>query len=86
MKARATVVAILLGLMAASVCDAAKIVTLSQWEFRREGGVWESVRVPHDWAISGPFDKEIDKQVVAIVQNGEKVASEKTGRTGNPRD
>ena len=83
MKARATVVAILLGLMAASVCDAAKIVTLSQWEFRREGGVWESVRVPHDWAISGPFDKEIDKQVVAIVQNGEKVASEKTGRTGS---
>lgn len=43
---------------------------------------WEKVTVPHDWAIYGPFDKEIDKQSVAIVQNGEKVASEKTGRTG----
>ncbi|TDD95725.1 DUF4982 domain-containing protein [Flavobacterium cellulosilyticum] len=43
---------------------------------------WESVTVPHDWAIYGPFDKEIDKQVTAIVQNGEKSATEKTGRTG----
>ncbi|MBF2709703.1 DUF4982 domain-containing protein [Flavobacterium soyangense] len=43
---------------------------------------WESVTVPHDWAIYGPFDKEIDKQSTAIVQNGEKVATEKTGRTG----
>ncbi|MEO6733584.1 MAG: DUF4982 domain-containing protein [Ferruginibacter sp.] len=43
---------------------------------------WQAVTVPHDWAIYGPFDNEIDKQVVAIEQNGEKVASEKTGRTG----
>ncbi|TXE09533.1 glycoside hydrolase family 2 protein [Gelidibacter salicanalis] len=43
---------------------------------------WETVTVPHDWAIKGPFDKEIDKQTVAIVQNGEEVATEKTGRTG----
>ncbi|MBC8054098.1 MAG: glycoside hydrolase family 2 protein [Sphingobacteriaceae bacterium] len=43
---------------------------------------WQTVSVPHDWAIYGPFDKEVDKQVVAIEQNGEKVASEKTGRTG----
>ncbi|HKM45799.1 MAG TPA: DUF4982 domain-containing protein [Dysgonamonadaceae bacterium] len=43
---------------------------------------WESVTVPHDWAIYGPFDKEIDKQVVKIEQNNENVATEKTGRTG----
>jgi beta-galactosidase len=43
---------------------------------------WETVKVPHDWAIYGPFDKEVDKQLVQIVQNNEKVASEKTGRTG----
>jgi beta-galactosidase len=43
---------------------------------------WETVNVPHDWAIYGPFDKEVDKQVIAIVQNNEKVATEKTGRTG----
>lgn len=44
---------------------------------------WQKVSVPHDWAISGPFDKEIDKQTVAIEQNGEKEASEKTGRSGS---
>ncbi|WP_117879806.1 DUF4982 domain-containing protein [Aureibaculum luteum] len=43
---------------------------------------WQDVTVPHDWAIYGPFDKEVDKQTVAIEQNGEKVATEKTGRTG----
>ncbi len=43
---------------------------------------WENVTVPHDWAIKGPFDKNIDRQVVAIAQNNEKKASEKTGRTG----
>ena len=44
---------------------------------------WQMVQVPHDWAISGPFDKEIDKQTVAIEQNGEKTATEKTGRSGS---
>lgn len=43
---------------------------------------WESVAVPHDWAINGPFDKEIDKQVIKIEQNNENEATEKTGRTG----
>jgi len=43
---------------------------------------WQSVSVPHDWAIYGPFDKEVDKQTVAITQNNEKIATEKTGRTG----
>ena len=43
---------------------------------------WETVTVPHDWAIYGPFDKNVDIQKVAIVQNGETIATEKTGRTG----
>lgn len=43
---------------------------------------WETVNIPHDWAINGPFDKEIDIQRVAIIQNGEEVPTEKTGRTG----
>jgi beta-galactosidase len=43
---------------------------------------WQKVSVPHDWAIFGPFDKEIDKQVIAITQNNETEATEKTGRTG----
>jgi len=43
---------------------------------------WETVTVPHDWAIKGPFDKKIDEQDVRIFQNQEKKSSVKTGRTG----
>ena len=43
---------------------------------------WESVTVPHDWAIKGPFDRKHDLQTVAVTQNGEKVATTKTGRSG----
>lgn len=52
------------------------------YQARFNDKAWQTVSVPHDWAIYGPFDKEVDKQVVAITQNNEKVASEKTGRTG----
>ena len=60
---------------------------LKEWEFRRDHNVeaaegWKEVSVPHDWAIYGPFDKSNDLQTVAVVQNGEDVATEKTGRTG----
>ncbi len=43
---------------------------------------WLSVTIPHDWAIYGPFSREYDLQKVAVTQNGEDVATEKTGRTG----
>ncbi|AWW33317.1 beta-galactosidase [Echinicola strongylocentroti] len=43
---------------------------------------WQEVTVPHDWAIYGPFDERNDMQIVAVTQNGEKVATKKTGRTG----
>ena len=43
---------------------------------------WESVTIPHDWAIFGPFDRKHDLQEVAVTQNGETVASVKTGRSG----
>ena len=43
---------------------------------------WESVSVPHDWAITRPFSIENDLQNVQIVQNMETKASLKTGRTG----
>lgn len=66
---------------------------LSGWRFQRgpqtgaeapgfDDSRWQAVTIPHDWAIAGPFDKDIDKQVVAIVQDGEKQATEKTGRSG----
>ena len=47
---------------------------------------WQTVRVPHDWAIYGPFDRANDLQSVAIEQNGEKEESIKTGRTVLLRD
>ena len=43
---------------------------------------WQSVTVPHDWAIYGPFDRKHDLQEVAVTQNGETKATIKTGRTG----
>ena len=58
------------------------VTELSDWEFRRDGDSWRSVSVPHDWSIAGPFDRAFDVQVVAIVENGETNATEKTGRTG----
>ncbi len=52
------------------------------WAFSHDGQRWESVTIPHDWAISGPFDKKWDLQNVAIVQNGETEKTEKSGRSG----
>ena len=43
---------------------------------------WQSVKVPHDWAITGPFSRDHDLQKVAVTQNFETEASVKTGRTG----
>jgi beta-galactosidase len=40
------------------------------------------VCIPHDWAIAGPFEKKWDLQKVAIEQNGETEATEKSGRSG----
>ena len=52
------------------------------WLFSRDKVKWDSVTVPHDWAIAGPFDKKWDLQTVAIEQNGEKEKTEKSGRSG----
>lgn len=52
------------------------------WQFSRDGAKAVTVSVPHDWAISGPFDRSIDLQKVAVEQNGETTETWKTGRTG----
>lgn len=63
------------------------------WKFTREDSKdfsrrayddakWQSVVVPHDWAIYGPFSINNDKQKVAIAQDGQKEAMEHAGRTG----
>lgn len=43
---------------------------------------WQSVRIPHDWAIYGPFSINNDKQNIAIVQDGQQEAMDHAGRTG----
>ena len=63
------------------------------WKFTREDQAanaavecddskWQTVSVPHDWAIYGPFSIDNDKQNVAIAQDGQKEAMEHAGRTG----
>ena len=52
------------------------------WQFSRDKHNWQEVTIPHDWAISGPFDKKWDLQVVAIKENGEETATEHSGRSG----
>ena len=63
-----------LALALSSVCQAQsrKVINLPSWDFSRDGKSWSQVSVPHDWAISGSFDKKWDLQMVAIEQNGEK--------------
>jgi len=76
---------ILLLLSAATICDAQqrKVTTLADgWLFSRDKLTWQQVSVPHDWAINGPFDKKWDLQTVAIEQDGETEATEKSGRSG----
>ena len=63
---------------------------LSAWQFRQEPSeqmpqvdtTWHEVSIPHDWAISGDFDRANDLQEVIVVQNGEREPSWKTGRSG----
>lgn len=77
----------LCGAMLTGVRAERSVTTLNNgWEFTKgrpdNDTKWESVRVPHDWAIYGPFDRANDLQVVAVEQNGETEKTEKTGRTG----
>lgn len=88
-------VAIALGLFAMTNADNVRTESLLEkgWKFTREDNSrfaettindskWQSVTVPHDWAIYGPFSSQNDKQHVAIVQDGQKDALEHAGRTG----
>lgn len=44
--------------------------------------LWETVSVPHDWAIRKPFDLNQDMQWVQVKEDGDKEAKLRTGRTG----
>ncbi|MBR2941212.1 MAG: DUF4982 domain-containing protein [Kiritimatiellae bacterium] len=43
------------------------------WEFSRDGKAFEAVRVPHDWAIAGPFDPKGDGNTGKLPWRGEGV-------------
>lgn len=70
-----------------------KILLDNHWKFSREDDStaaevdfndrdWQTVNVPHDWAIYGPFSKDNDPQKMAIVQDGQTKAVYHLGRTG----
>lgn len=71
---------------------AALVTNLTTWQFAFEqqprvmpdptDSVWQTVTIPHDWAISTPFDRQNDLQTVIVKQNGERTATTKTGRSG----
>ncbi len=91
---RTTIIAFTILIFAFQANAQRTVITLEKnWKFSKgdfpeainagfDDSKWENVTVPHDWAIYGPFDKTVDMQVIAITQNNEKAASEKTGRTG----
>ncbi len=84
MKSRNLLLIAALAIASTAAAQIRKAIDLHEgWLFSRDNATWRGVTVPHDWAISGPFDKKWDMQTVAIVQNGEKVPTEKTGRSGS---
>ncbi len=49
---------------------------------RLDDSSWQTVSVPHDWAIAGSFDMTIDMQEVKVIEDGDRGAKWRTGRTG----
>ena len=81
-KKSITFMTLVLALSTMCQAQSRKVINLPSWDFSRDGNSWSQVQIPHDWAISGPFDKKWDLQMVAIEQNGEKEKTEKSGRSG----
>ena len=50
---------LLTAVVAAALCAHSATLSLDgTWEFSKNGGAFEKVTVPHDWAIAGPFNPE----------------------------
>lgn len=58
------------------------IVLRDGWTFSKDGGTFNAVTLPHDWAISGKFDKNNDVWRSESIVDGKKVINESTGNTG----
>lgn len=85
--------AVLLVVSFAASAQRSEILLERNWKFHRgdaenaqtvayDDASWQTVTVPHDWAIYGPFSRDNDLQYKQVVENGETKATWKTGRTG----
>ena len=70
-----------LAAMAASAVVAGESYLLEGWTFEKDGKS-ETVRIPHDWAIAGPFDRSNDAQEVCVWDDNETEPLLREGRTG----
>lgn len=82
MKRIVLLVVLLCVYLATTLAQNTEVIDIKKWQFSHDGNSWKDVVIPHDWAIQGPFDKKWDLQSVAIEQNGETEATEKSGRSG----
>jgi beta-galactosidase len=83
----------LLSLLSVTAQERSIILLDADWQFKNkdipnaektdfDDHTWETVNVPHDWAIKGPFDMNIDMQKVQVLEDGERVPRLRTGRSG----
>ena len=79
---RQTLILTFLALAAVAQAQIRQERNLDKWQFSRDGKDWQQVDVPHDWAITGPFDRKWDIQHLAIEQDGQTEAVDHTGRSG----
>ena len=88
MKRMICLVCTALSVATAAVAQRSEILLEKNWRFTKgdvpeavetsfDDSRWESVTIPHDWAIFGPFDRSHDLQKVAVTQNFETEASVK---------
>ena len=87
-------IAVVLTLCSAFTLNARNVELLDKnWKFENsdpkgaeslnfDDSKWETVSVPHDWAIDKNFDISIDAQEVRVSADGEKTYRTRTGRSG----
>ena len=83
----------LIAFLAGLNLTAQETVLLNKWQFTNydfgsafqenfNDTNWETVTVPHDWAVKEDFSFEHDIQLTAVIQDGETKANYRTGRSG----
>lgn len=72
-----------LALTSGALAQVHKSITLRDgWQFSKDGGPLQTVTLPHDWAISGEFDRNIDLWKSKRWVNGKEETHESAGNTG----